>query len=151
MTTCTPAFLRRKIVMLVMLVPVSLAAGTVGDGAKLGSSLRKPVAPNVAAAAGTASASEKKRLMTEADSIGMSLIAGPGSDRSYANALTRDFAFFSPDGKSFVVLLKKGNIENSTNEYSMLLFQTDTLSMSVPPKTLVTMASSSPREAINGV
>jgi dipeptidyl aminopeptidase/acylaminoacyl peptidase len=93
----------------------------------------------------------QKRRMTEADSIGMSLIAGPGSDRSYANALTRDFATFSPDGKRFIILLKKGNLENNTNQYSMLLFRTDQILKGIAPKTLVTMAASSPREAINSV
>jgi dipeptidyl aminopeptidase/acylaminoacyl peptidase len=159
MTTCNLAFLGKKAVMLVVLVPLSLAASTVGYGRNPRtvdkdfewSDIRQAVGPNTTAVTDTGSGGEKKRLMTEADSIGMSLIAGPNSDRSYANALTRDFAFFSPDGKFFVVLLKKGNIDNNTNEYSMLLFRTDTLSTNVRPKTLVTMASSSPREAINGV
>jgi len=100
--------------------------------------------------ADTPTAGEKRR-MTETDSIGMTLIAGPNSDRSYANALTRDFATFSPDGKNFIILLKKGNLENNTNEYSMLLFRTDEIPRGIPPKTLVTMAASSPREAINSV
>src|SRR5882724_7535030 len=33
-------------------------------------------------------------------------------------------ARFSPDGKKFIVVLRKGNLEKNTNEYSMLLFHT---------------------------
>ena len=92
-----------------------------------------------------------RRRLTEADAIRMTLIAGPDSDRSYANMLTKDFASFSPDGRSFVVLLKKGNLENNTNEYSMVLFRTDEVLRSAKPRTLVKMASSSNREAIQSV
>src|SRR5271156_5437950 len=109
MTTCNLALPLKKIAMLVLLVSSSIAAGTIGVGANLRtegvdserSDQSKSVGPNGVAIGDAGSVGEKKRLMTEADSIGMSLIAGPNSDRSYANALTRDFASFSPDGRLF--------------------------------------------------
>ena len=57
-------------------------------------------------------------------------------------------AQFSPDGKRFVVLVKRGNVERNTNEYSLLLFRTAEAFHSPTPEVLITMSSSSNREAI---
>jgi dipeptidyl aminopeptidase/acylaminoacyl peptidase len=58
---------------------------------------------------------------------------------------------FSPDGKQFIVVVKKGNIERNTNEYSLLLFQTSSAFQSPKPQVLLTMSSSSNRDAISRV
>jgi dipeptidyl aminopeptidase/acylaminoacyl peptidase len=63
----------------------------------------------------------------------------------------RDLAKFSPDGKRFVVFLKKGNLETNTNEYSLLLFETDEVFRSPTPRVLLSMSSSSNRPAIQNV
>ena len=60
-------------------------------------------------------------------------------------------AKFSPDGKHFVVILKKGNLEANTNEYSLVLFQTAEVFQSPEPQVLVSLASSSNRPAIDNV
>ncbi len=60
-------------------------------------------------------------------------------------------AQFSQDGSRFVVLLRKGNLERNTNEYSLLLWQTEEVSRSPAPLVLVTMSSSSNREAIRDI
>jgi dipeptidyl aminopeptidase/acylaminoacyl peptidase len=60
-------------------------------------------------------------------------------------------AEFSPDGRRFVVVLRKGNLENNTNEYVLLLFQTATAFNSRPPEVLLKLASSSNRPAIESV
>jgi len=60
-------------------------------------------------------------------------------------------AKFSPDGKQFVVILKKGNLEANTNEYSLVLFQTAELFQSHEPQVLVSLASSSNRPGIDNV
>ena len=55
---------------------------------------------------------------------------------------------FSPDGKQFIVVTYKGNIERNTVEYSLLLFQTKDALRSPKPQPLLTMSSSSNRAAI---
>ena len=60
-------------------------------------------------------------------------------------------AKFSPDGKHFVVILKKGNLEANTNEYSLVLFQTAEVFQSPEPRVLVSLVSSSNRPAIDNV
>ena len=151
--------LRRETVVLALLASSLLVSGGIshaanrwsdGEGAE-NAEIGRSKALNDGPRGDARSAGEKKRLMREADAIGMTLIAGPNSDRSYANSLTRDFASFSRDGKYFVILLKKGNLENNTNEYSMLLFRANEMFSSARPRTLVTMASSSDREAIKDV
>jgi len=74
-------------------------------------------------------------------------------ERSYLHGLSPlgNVAQFSPDGKKFVVILRKGNLENNTNQYSLLIWQIDALSNWSAPETLVTMSSSSNREAIQNV
>jgi dipeptidyl aminopeptidase/acylaminoacyl peptidase len=94
---------------------------------------------------------ETKRHPTEEDAIRMVRIAGPGSINSYAGTLTEDFAYFSPDEKQFVIVLKKGNLERNTNEYSLLLFKTSEAFASPKPAVIATLSSSSNREAITDV
>jgi hypothetical protein len=60
-------------------------------------------------------------------------------------------AKFSPDGKRFVVVLRKGNLETNTNEYSLILFEIDEVFNSPTPRVLLSMSSSSNRPAIQNV
>jgi Prolyl oligopeptidase family len=87
-----------------------------------------------------------RRPATVLDSIAMTRLADPnytagGSSRGVV-------AQFSPDGKRFIVLVRKGNVERNTNEYSLLLFRTAEAFHSPSPRVLMTMSSSSNREAI---
>jgi len=94
---------------------------------------------------------DERRLVTQEDAIRMTRIAGHGSVNEYAGTLTHDFAYFSPDGKRFAIVLKRGNLEANTNEYSLMLFQTEDAFDKPEPKTLATMSSSSNREGIKDV
>jgi hypothetical protein len=90
-----------------------------------------------------------KRPVTVADSIQMTRLGDPiYTDGGSSKGIV---AKFSPDGKRFVVILKKGNIEANTNEYSLILFQTAEVFQSPQPQVLVSLASSSNRPAINNV
>src|SRR5260370_41231384 len=60
-------------------------------------------------------------------------------------------AEFSPDGKKFVVVLRKGNLEKNANEFSVLLWHTNGFSESPTPEVVLTMSSSSNRDAIRSV
>ncbi len=88
---------------------------------------------------------------TEEDAIRMVRIAGRWANFSYAGALTEDFAYFSPDREQFAIVLKKGNLERNTNEYSLVLFKTKDVFASPKPKVVASMSSSSNREGITDV
>ena len=87
--------------------------------------------------------------VTVADSIQMTRLGDP----QYANGAPSKglVARFSPDGKQFVIVLRKGNLEANTNEYSLSLFQTSEVFRSPVPRVLVSLASSSNRPAIQNV
>lgn len=96
-----------------------------------------------------AAGESKKRTVTVADSIQMTRFGDPiYVDGAPSKGIV---ANFSPDGKSFVVLLKKGNLETNTNEYSLVLFETGESFQSPKPRVLVSLASSSNRPAIDHV
>jgi len=61
-------------------------------------------------------------------------------------------AKWSPDGRRFVVEVRKGNVETNTNDYSLLLFDATNLSSTkAHAETLVTMSSSSNRSGLDNV
>lgn len=93
--------------------------------------------------------SVEKRRVTVGDAIQMTRLG----DTSYENGTPSNgiVAKFSPDGKRFVVILRKGNLEANTNEYSMVLFQTAEVFHSPTPRLLISLASSSNRPAIDNV
>jgi dipeptidyl aminopeptidase/acylaminoacyl peptidase len=93
----------------------------------------------------------EKRPVTEEDAIRMVRIAGTGSINSYAGTLTENFTYFSPDEQRFVFVLKKGNLQRNTNDYSLLLFKTSEAFASPKPRVLAALSSSSNREAITDV
>src|SRR5882724_4041617 len=92
-----------------------------------------------------------QRAVSEKDAITMRLISGPGANSNYGGTLTRDFAIFSPDGSKFVITLKRGNLRNNRNDYTLLLYHTDQIFRSREPVVLVSLSSSSNREAIKDV
>src|SRR5579864_233619 len=93
-----------------------------------------------------------RRPPTVADSIQMTRIAGSGLSRwYYTGASSSDFATFSPDGKRFIVVVKRGVLKQNTNRYSMLLFPTDRAFDAPTPKVVVSFDSSSEREGIKNV
>ncbi len=92
-----------------------------------------------------------KRRFTQEDAIAMVRIAGHDAISSYAGTLTKDFAYFSPDGKKFAIILKKGNLETNTNEYTLLLFDVADLFPAPKPRKLISLSSSSNREGIKDV
>jgi hypothetical protein len=91
----------------------------------------------------------KKRFVTVRDAIQMSrlgdpsyLLGGSAKDR---------VANFSPDGKRFIIIVEKGDVEQNTNRYSLLLFETSTVFKAPKPEVLLTMSSSSNREALKNL
>ena|ERR1700722_8512410 len=60
-------------------------------------------------------------------------------------------AHFSPDGKHFVIVTTRGNIEKNSNDYSLLLFQTETALRSPAPEVLVSISSPSNRTGIEDI
>ena len=94
-----------------------------------------------------------KYPLTMRDVIGMTRVAGPAYSSSsfLGGAPTREFASFSPDGKRFALVLRKGNLEDNTDTYSLFVVETDDLFRHPNPKLLLTFSSSSNREGIKQV
>jgi hypothetical protein len=90
-----------------------------------------------------------KQAVTVADSIQMTRFGDP----SYTGGAPAKgiVAKFSPNGERFVVVLKRGNLQDDTNEYSLVLFKTADAFHSPTPRVLVSMSSSSNRPAIHDV
>ena len=90
-----------------------------------------------------------KRSVTVEDAIRMTKL---GELMYYRGASSRDaVAHFSPDGKEFVVVLRSGNLGKNTNDYSLLLWQTNEVFHSAVPRVLLTISSSSNQQAINSL
>lgn len=87
-----------------------------------------------------------KRPVTVADAITMTRIADAGYFLGVPT--NTHVAHFSPDGKQFVILLKKGDLSQNTNEFTLLLFHSREALHSPTPKVLLKMSSSSNRDAI---
>jgi hypothetical protein len=89
---------------------------------------------------------QSRRAVTVADSIQMTYIGSPDSRYSDSPA-----AIFSPNGKQFVVVTRRGNIANNANEYSLLLFHSADALRGAKPQVLLNWSSSSNRPAIDAV
>ncbi len=87
-----------------------------------------------------------KRPVTVADSIQMTRFGDDAEGYS-----TKGIVAFSPNAEQFVVVLKRGNLQDNTNEYSLVLFKTAEAFHLPTPRTLVTMSSSSNEPAIHNV
>ncbi len=90
-----------------------------------------------------------KRPVTVADAIQMTMPADP--DFNQGADWRCDYAHFSPDGTQFAIVLKQGNLEHNTNQFSLVLYRTAEVLHSPKPNVLVTMSSSSNRSAIGNV
>lgn len=97
---------------------------------------------------GNESSSGEGRRLTVADTIQMTAWA----NRSYAwnSAPDGPVAIFSPDRSQFIVALKRGNIDRDTVESSLLLFESKSVFLHPQPRILITMSSTSNRDAIQG-
>lgn len=84
------------------------------------------------------------RAVTIADVIGMTEMAE--SDHSNGDLLT--VAQSSPDGKTIIAVVRKGNLERNTNDFSLLRWRTAEIFKLSQPEVLLTMSSSSNRSAI---
>ncbi len=82
--------------------------------------------------------------MTTADVIEMTQLADRPSEASDVS----DPIKFSPDGSQFVILVKRGNLDQNTNDFSLLLFRTGGTLHSAPPETLAKFSSDSSRPGI---
>ena len=91
-------------------------------------------------------AQSARRPVTVANSIGMTAIGTALS--AYEDATPTQF---SPDGRSFTVITRKGDVKTNTNEYSLLLFRTSDQSEPASPEVIATFASSSNRPGITNV
>jgi dipeptidyl aminopeptidase/acylaminoacyl peptidase len=91
----------------------------------------------------------QKRPVSVRDVISMTRLGIPDSDLS--GRLEGLGATFSPDREKFVVVLKKGNLERNTNDYSVLLYHMDSVLSSPRPELLFMLSSSSNREAVRDV
>src|SRR5713101_6387745 len=70
-------------------------------------------------ASGQEKAAVRKRPVTVADAIGMTRLAADDT-----SLIPSPPARFSPGGKQFILVLKKGDLEKNTNEFSLLRFRT---------------------------
>jgi hypothetical protein len=90
-----------------------------------------------------------KRPVGETDSIQMVRLGDPlYEDGAPSKGIV---AKFSPDGSRFVVVLRRGDLNTNTNEYSLILFKTNEAFRSPHPRRLLSMMSSSNRPAIEDV
>jgi dipeptidyl aminopeptidase/acylaminoacyl peptidase len=93
-------------------------------------------------------AQPNRRSATVADAIEMTRWA----DESYfLGASPGQVGLFSPDRKRFIIGVKRGDMERNTTDYSLLLYRTGNAHGEPKVRTLITMSSSSNREAIKGV
>jgi len=90
-----------------------------------------------------------KHLSTVQDAIRMTRLAAP--EYFHGNDVSGRVATFSPDGKLFAIVLRKGNLEQNTNEFSLLVYRTADPLRSPKPNVLLRMSSSSNREAITQI
>lgn len=88
-----------------------------------------------------------QRKVTVADAIEMTRLGVA----SYMDDSPSNPALFSPDGRRFVLVLKKGNLRRNTNDYTLEVFNTLTALALRGPETVVRMSSDSNRGAIRGV
>jgi dipeptidyl aminopeptidase/acylaminoacyl peptidase len=94
-------------------------------------------------------ASQAKRLVTAADTVEMTRVAG---DAHYDNSPPYPpLVYFSPGGGRFVVVLRRGNLSSNMNDYSMLLFEAAAVFGSPKPVILVKMSNASNEDAIRHI
>src|SRR6266478_4595538 len=92
---------------------------------------------------------ESKTAITSAHIIRMTRLA----DGEYFNGAPSKgrVATVSSDGRHFIIVLRKGNLQENTNEFSIYLFNTSDSVTTRQPKPVLTMSSSSNRDAIHDI
>ena len=90
-----------------------------------------------------------KRPVTVRDAIAVTKLGLP--EEILSGNLKDRAAIFSPDHERFLVVLKKGNLERNANEFSVLLYETAAAPQAPAPRLLLTMSSTSNREAIRDI
>src|SRR5260370_32411953 len=99
--------------------------------------------------AGSEERSAVKAQVTVADAIEMTQIGyRPSPDDSSSHTGVVEF---SPDRSKFAFVTQKGNLENNTVEFSLLVFQTADAFKSPTPQIIARLASSSSRSAITKI
>jgi len=94
-------------------------------------------------------ASSRSAFVTVKDAIEMTEFGD--EDYLLGELPTERVAQFSPNRRSFVVIVKKGRLQTNTNDYRLLLFKADE-ALKVPiPEVLVSFSSSSNRPGIQEV
>jgi len=93
--------------------------------------------------------SKAKRPITVPDAIGMTTIGAP--DYFGGESSRGSVAHFSPNGEKFVVVLRKGNLEQNANDFSLFLYDTADVFHAPKPDLLLEMSSSSDRNAIGEI
>jgi hypothetical protein len=88
-----------------------------------------------------------KRGVTMADVIGMTRVAPSPDSASWQEG----GAVRSPDGKHFAIVLRKGELKNNTNLYSLFVIDKDSIFTESPRKPLISFSSSSNREGIKNL
>jgi dipeptidyl aminopeptidase/acylaminoacyl peptidase len=90
---------------------------------------------------------EKKRPVTIADGIEMTRLAYP----NYVSGVSSKgiAAEFSPNGEQFALILRKGILKDSVNEFVLLRFRTSEVFRSPKPDVLARFYSSSNRDGIS--
>jgi Prolyl oligopeptidase family len=89
------------------------------------------------------------RPVTIEDAIEMTRLADPGYLGGGGSA--GRVAVFSPDKSRFAVVLRKGHISTNSNEYSLILWQTQGVFRSAQPDIMLSIESSSNRPGIESV
>lgn len=87
--------------------------------------------------------------ITVPDAIAMTRLGLP--DALLNTPVKEGIAQFSPNGRRFVIVLKKGSLQRDTNDYSLLLYRTADAFHSPKPDVLQVLSSSSNRPAIRSV
>jgi dipeptidyl aminopeptidase/acylaminoacyl peptidase len=90
-----------------------------------------------------------KRPVAVSDSIQMTNAGDV--DTFWGPPLASQLAHYSPDGKRVMMIIRRGNLNENTNEYSLLLWRTADLLQSPQTNIIVKMSSSSNRPAIEAL
>jgi dipeptidyl aminopeptidase/acylaminoacyl peptidase len=90
-----------------------------------------------------------KRPITVADEIAMTRLSNEGDADEQSSE--GGAALFSPDGKQFVILLRRGHLKENLNESSLCFFYTSQAFRAPKAKVLISMFSASNQDAIRQV
>lgn len=91
----------------------------------------------------------EKRPFQIGDAIEMAEVSDPARNDDSSRA--PHIAKFSPDKRRFVIVVKRGNLANDSNDYSILLFRTSDVFRAATPKIIAKFSSSSSRPGIQEV